>query len=70
MKCIVKACESTAAKEHHIRIENRTYIFKVCDVCKSALTGKQVSFRFYRCGGLVFVEEIDRPDSMVIEKVR
>lgn len=62
MKCIVKDCQSTQAKAHHIHIENRTYIIKVCDVCQSALIGKQVRFSFYRCGGLVFVEEIERPD--------
>ena len=61
MKCVVKECQSRHAKEHHNRIENRTYILRVCDACKSALTDKQVHFRFYRCGGLLFVEEIDRP---------
>ena len=61
MKCIVKDCQSMQARKHHNHIENRTYIIRVCDACKSALMGKQVCFRFYRCGGLVFVEEIEHP---------
>lgn len=59
--CTVKGCHSTEAKQHHIYNEKEklTFVTRVCDRCKSKLTDKQVNLKFYRCGGLVFVEEID-----------
>lgn len=63
MKCVVNACDSTETKSHQIKIGKLTYVTCVCDSCKSELSGEQVGIRFYRCGGLAFVEEIERPDS-------
>lgn len=62
--CIVKGCLSTEAKQHHIynEKENLTFVTRVCDTCKSELTGKQVNLKYYRCGRLIFVEEIDNTE--------
>lgn len=62
-KCCVRECNSRDIHEHRAKGTNNlgrsiTFTLRICDPCKDGLMKKKANYTFYRCGTIVFVEEV------------
>ena len=63
-ECALESCNSVETERIYLKDHKDTMgrsmqlIIDICESCRDNLAGKNISYNYYRCGNLAFVNEV------------